>query len=54
MKGWIMGLQVRKYRNYNDFVFGSFIVYATEKECIVRGKLKKTKNYSPYLLIIER
>lgn len=44
---------VRKYRNFNDFKWGSFEVYVTEKETIIRGILKKTGKYSPYYLIIE-
>ena len=50
----IMTLTARKYRNYNDFKYGSFTVYVTEKECMIRGILKKTNNYSPYILVIDR
>jgi len=46
-------ITVRKYRNYKDFKYGSFQVYVTEKETIIRGILKKTGNYSPFYLIIE-
>lgn len=49
-----MTLTVRKFRNYNDFKYGSFQVYVTEKETIIRGILKKTGHYSPFLLIMER
>lgn len=49
-----MTLTARKYRNYNDFKYGSFTVYVTEKECIIRGILKKTNNFSPYMLIVDR
>lgn len=40
-----------KYRNFKDFKWGSFQVYVTEREAVVRGVLKKTNNYSEYLLI---
>ena len=46
-------INARKYRNFNDFKWGSFEVYVTEKEAIIRGVLKKTNNYSPYILIFE-
>lgn len=49
-----MTLSVRKFRNYNDFKYGSFQVYVTENECIIRGILKKTGNFSPFLLIRDR
>lgn len=42
---------VRAYRGYNDFKYGSFTVYVTEKETIVRGILKKTNGYSPYMIV---
>lgn len=46
-------ITARKYRNFNDFKWGSFEVYVTEKEAIIRGKLKKTGKFSPYILILE-
>ena len=46
-------ITVRKFRGYNDFKYGSFQVYVTEHEAIIRGILKKTDNYSPYLLVRE-
>ena len=49
-----MSLSVRKFRSFNDFKYGSFTVYVTERECIIRGILKKTNNFSPYILITER
>jgi len=39
-----------QYRNFNDFKFGSFTVYSTEKETVVRGILKKTNQPSLYQL----
>jgi len=47
-------ITTRKYRNFKDFKYGSFQVYVIENEAIIRGILKKTNNFSPYLLIIER
>jgi hypothetical protein len=44
----------RKYRNFNDFKWGSFQCYVTENEAIIRGVLKKTNGYSPYLMVVER
>lgn len=49
-----MSLTTRKIRSFNDFKWGSFTVYVTEKEVIIRGVLKKTGNYSPYMLIWEK
>jgi len=49
-----MTLSARKFRSYNDFKYGSFTVYVTEKEVMIRGILKKTGNYSPYMLIVDR
>jgi len=46
-------ITARKYRNFNDFKWGSFQVYVTEKEAIIRGILKKTNNFSPYIMIRE-
>jgi len=41
---------VRQYRNYNDFRYGSFDSYVTEREVVVRGILKKGGS-SLYLMI---
>jgi len=41
---------VTQYRNFNDFLFGSFEVYVLEKEIVIRGRLKRGNN-SLYLLI---
>ena len=49
-----MTLKARKFRNYNDFKYGSFTVYVTNKECMIRGILKKTNSFSPYVLVVER
>jgi hypothetical protein len=49
-----MTFSVRKFRNYKDFKYGSFTVYVTEKEVMIRGILKKTNSFSPYLLIMDR
>ena len=46
-KAW----QVIQYRGFNDFKYGSFILYVTEKEVMIRGILKKANNYSSYMLI---
>ena len=43
---------VKRYRNFNDFKWGSFDIYVTEKECYVFGILKKTNNRGKYLHII--
>lgn len=40
---------VTQYRNYKDFKYGSFNIYLTDKEFVVRGILKKTNNTSKYL-----
>jgi len=40
---------VTQYRNYKDFKYGSFNVYITEKEFVIRGLLKKTNNTSLYI-----
>jgi len=39
-------------RNYNDFKYGSFNVYVTEKEVVIRGLLKKG-NSSLYMKIVK-
>ena len=54
LKRLIMVLKVRKFRSFNDFKWGSFTVYVTKNECIIRGILKKTDNFSPYMVIIDR
>ena len=41
----------RLFRNFNDFKFGSFTVYVTEKEIVIRRILKKTNSPSPYMII---
>ena len=35
---------VRQFRGFDDFLFGSFDVYVTEHEIIIRGRLKKGGN----------
>lgn len=42
---------VIEHRGYNDFKYGSFSVYATPKEIVIRGVLKKTNQHSMYLLL---
>jgi hypothetical protein len=42
---------VIEYRGFNDFKFGSFTVYVTDKVIIIRGVLKKTNSPSLYLKI---
>jgi hypothetical protein len=49
-----MALTARKFRNYNDFKYGSFTVYVTKHECMIRGILKKTNSFSPFILIVEK
>lgn len=46
-------IKAHQIRNFNDFKWGSFQVYVTEKEAIIRGILKKTDNFSPYIVIRE-
>jgi len=41
---------VINYRSYDDFRYGSFDVYVTENEVIIRGRLRRG-NSSPYMLI---
>ena len=41
---------IRQYRGWDDFIYGSFDVYVTETEIIIRGKLKRGNN-SPYILL---
>jgi len=45
-----MKWSVRQYRSYKDFSYGSFDSYVTEKEIVIRGKLKKGGN-SLYMMI---
>lgn len=42
---------VTQYRSHNDFVYGSFTSYVTEREVVIRGILKKTKSSSLYMMI---
>ncbi len=44
---------VLQYRNYNDFKYGSFNVYVTEKEVTIRGLLKKNNNSSLYMRVVK-
>lgn len=46
-------LTVIRHRNFNDFKYGSFIVYVTPRDVIIRGILKKTNNYGLYINIKE-
>jgi hypothetical protein len=41
---------VMQYRGFDDFMFGSFDVYVTREEVIIRGRLKRGQS-SPYMLI---
>jgi len=41
---------LRQFRGFNDFKFGSFTVYVTEKEIIIRGSLKNGNKHSPYVI----
>ncbi len=41
---------VIQYRNYNDFLYGSFDTYVQEDEIVIRGRLKKGNN-SLYIMI---
>jgi len=47
MKKW----SVIQYRNYDDFVYGSFSSYVTKQDVVIRGVLKKTHNNSLYMMI---
>jgi hypothetical protein len=42
---------VIQHRNYNDFIYGSFDIYLTEHDIVIRGRLKKTKNNSLYMTL---
>ena len=46
-----MSWKTIQYRNFNDFKWGSFTSYVTKKEIIIRGILKKTNQYSLYILM---
>jgi hypothetical protein len=41
---------VRQYRNFDDFHFGSFEIYCTEQEIVIRGRLKRGQN-SLYMML---
>lgn len=41
---------VQQYRNYDDFLYGSFDAYVTKEEIMVRGRLKRGPQ-SPYMKI---
>ena len=43
--------RVIEYRNRDDFVYGSFTVYVTESEVIIRGILKRDQQWSKFMLI---
>lgn len=45
-----MKWSVRQYRGFDDFMFGSFDVYVTEREIVIRGRLKKGTN-SIYMML---
>lgn len=47
----IINPNIRKYRSFYDFKYKTFEVYVTEKEIVIRGILKKTNNFSPYISI---
>jgi len=42
---------VIQYRSYDDFTYGSFTSYVTDREIVIRGILKKTHNTSLYMMI---
>jgi len=46
-----MKCRVIEYRNQNDFMYGSFTVYVTANEIIIRGILKRDNQWSKYMLI---
>ena len=46
--------RIRIYRNFNDFKYKTFDVYVTENKMIISGILKKTDNFSPYMMIYDR
>lgn len=50
----VINPRIRLYRNFNDFKYKTFEVYVTEKEIIIRGILKKTGNFSPYVTVYMR
>ena len=41
---------VIQHRNYHDFTYGSFDVYVTEYDVVIRGRLKRGGN-SLYMTI---
>lgn len=46
-----MKCRVIEYRNQNDFQYGSFTVYVTTNEIVIRGILKRDNQWSKYMLI---
>ena len=40
---------VIQHRNFNDFKYGSFTVYVTKKEIVIRGILKRDSASSLYI-----
>lgn len=46
--------RIRIYRNFNDFKYKTFEVYVTENKIIISGILKKTNNFSPYIMVYDR
>lgn len=42
---------VIQYRGYDDFKFGSFSIYVTKNEVVIRGILKKNNSSSLYMMI---
>lgn len=50
----IINPNIRKYRGFEDFKYKTFECYVTEKEIVIRGILKKTNNFSPYISIYLR
>ena len=51
---WMGKITVMKKRNFNDFKWGSFQVYVTENEAVIRGILKKTNILGTYMIIYEK
>ena len=41
---------VIQYRNFDDFLWGSFDTYVQEEEIVIRGRLKRGQN-SLYMMI---
>ena len=46
-----MPSRVIEYRNRDDFVYGSFSVYVTEREVLIRGILKRDQQWSKFMLV---